>query len=70
MAKMFVAKAYSIEYLAFHDGADGDEIVFEKPEAVWEPCSATTNTSTVYIFISCLYLSALIPYVCSKYTIN
>ena len=31
---MFVAKAYSIEYLAFHDGADGDEIVFEKPEAV------------------------------------
>ena len=37
LAKMFVAKAYSIEYLAFNDSpdGDGDEIIFDqKPENV------------------------------------
>ena len=34
LAKMFVAKAYSIEYLAFQDAPDGqfsDEIINPKP---------------------------------------
>ena len=37
LAKMFVAKAYSIEYLAFQDSTDGefsDEIVAPKPQNV------------------------------------
>jgi len=56
---MFVAKAYSIEYLAFQDAPDGefsDEIICAKPQNVWSWVIETkyfnAKTATVDILYS------------------